>query len=750
MGGYKEVVLLRNPSRGVGKSEPETFVCLSKDDERSPKKSSGINQISSYLRRFLGTIKRKHYGWGTYFVWYTKPVEPTESRMRAISGSRRSNRRRYALGIGGLSNRISKVIRDMQSFGVQQAIVDGGYMQPQGDRQREMRPKFSKDDDSDFVGLEANVKKLVGYLVDEANVQVVSITGMGGLDFTRMNVWQKILRDLKPKEEEKKIMEMTQDTLQGWKVLLTSRNESVAMRRNTSYINFKPECLTTEDSWTLFQRIALPIKDAAEFKIDEEKEELGKLMIKHCGGLPLAIKVLGEDYEIKVENLSYYWAAEGIFQPRHYDGETIRDVGDSYMDELVRRNMVISERDVETSRFETCHLHDMREVCLLKAKEDNFLQITSSSFTRLELLRVLDLVQAKLKGGKLASCIGKLIHLRYLSLKHAKVTHIPYSLGNLKLLIYLNLAMLYSTRFYFVPNVLMGMQQLRYLALPYEMTRKTKLELSNLVKLETLENFSTKNSSLEDLRGMVRLRTLTIKLIEETSLETLAASIGGLKYLESLTITDLGSEMRTKEAGIVFDFVHLKRLSGKKMVCSSGGFPQLQKLSISGLEEWDDWKVEESSMPLLHTLDIYGCRKLKQLPDEHFPSHLTSISLGYCCLEKDPMPTLERLVHLKEITLGDSFGGRIMVCAGSGFPQLHKLQLSELDGLEEWIVEDGSMPLLHTLRIWNCPKLKQLPDGLRFIYSLKNLTVPKRWKKRLSKGGEDYYKVQHIPSVEFF
>nr|QHZ07990.1 RPP7a [Arabidopsis thaliana] len=1039
------------------------------------------------------------------------------------------DRRRYALGIGGLSNRISKVIRDMQSFGVQQAIVDGGYKQPQGDKQREMRQKFSKDDDSDFVGLEANVKKLVGYLVDEANVQVVSITGMGGLgkttlakqvfnhedvkhqfdglswvcvsqDFTRMNVWQKILRDLKPKEEEKKIMEMTQDTLQGelirlletskslivlddiwekedwelikpifpptkgWKVLLTSRNESVAMRRNTSYINFKPECLTTEDSWTLFQRIALPMKDAAEFKIDEEKEELGKLMIKHCGGLPLAIRVLGgmlaekytshdwrrlsenigshlvggrtnfnddnnntcnnvlslsfeelpsylkhcflylahfpEDYKIKVENLSYYWAAEGIFQPRHYDGESIRDVGDVYIEELVRRNMVISERDVETERFETCHLHDMmREVCLLKAKEENFLQITSSrpstanlqstvtsrrlvyqypttlhvekdinnpklrslvvvtleeslgeggiwnlygsSFTRLELLRVLDLIEVKIKGRKLASCIGKLIHLRYLSLKDAKVTHIPYSLGNLKLLIYLNLDMAYSSRSYFVPNVLMGMQQLRYLALPFDMGRKTKLELSNLVKLETLENFSTKNSSLEDLRGMVRLRTLTIQLIEETSLETLAASIGGLKYLEKLTIADLGSEMRTKEAGIVFDFVHLKRLrlklymprlskeqhfpshlttlylqhcrleedpmpilekllqlkelelgfesfSGKKMFCSSCGFPQLQKLSISDLEEWEDWKVEESSMPLLHTLDIQECRKLKQLPDEHLPSHLTAINLGNCGLVKDPLPILERLVHLKELKFHSSFSGRIMVCAGSGFPQLHKLNLSELDGLEEWIVEDGSMPrlhtleirwcpklkklpngfpqlqklsihgleeweewiveqgsmpLLHTLYIWDCPKLpggqhfpshlttvflygmyleedpmrilekllhlknvslyqsfsgkrmvcsgggfpqlqklsiygreeweewiveqgsmpllhtlyigdcpklKELPDGLRFIYSLKNLKISTIWKKRLSEGGEEYYKVQHIPSVEFY
>ncbi|OAP15742.1 hypothetical protein AXX17_AT1G52500 [Arabidopsis thaliana] len=89
--------------------------------------------------------------------------------------------------------------------------------------------------------------------------------------------------------------------------------------------------------------------------------------LKHCF---LYLAHFPEDYKIKVENLSYYWAAEGIFQPRHYDGETIRDVGDSYMDELVRRNMVISERDVETERFETCHLHDMmREVCLLKAKK---------------------------------------------------------------------------------------------------------------------------------------------------------------------------------------------------------------------------------------------------------------------------------------------------------------------------------------------------------------------------------------------
>ncbi|KAL1194376.1 putative disease resistance protein RDL5 [Cardamine amara subsp. amara] len=106
----------------------------------------------------------------------------------------------------------------------------------------------------------------------------------------------------------------------------------------------------------------------------------------------------------------------------------------------------------------------------------------------------------------------------------------------------------------FVPNVLMGMKELRYLALPEDMHRKKKLELSNLVKLESLKNFSAKNGSIEDLCGMVRLRTLDINLEDETSIETLSASIGGLRHLEHLVIEDRGSK-RNLEEGIVLDFV---------------------------------------------------------------------------------------------------------------------------------------------------------------------------------------------------
>uniref|UniRef100_A0A1J3FXF3 Putative disease resistance protein n=2 Tax=Noccaea caerulescens TaxID=107243 RepID=A0A1J3FXF3_NOCCA len=794
------------------------------------------------------------------------------------------DRRKIALDIGGISQSISKVISVMQSFGIQQIITDGGYMQPLHDRQREMRHTFSEDNESHLVGLEEKVKTVVGYLVEEEDtVQVVSITGMGGVgkttlarqvfnhemvkhhfdalawvcvsqDFTRSSVWQTILRALTPNEEEKKTADMQSvhdelfglletskalivlddiwkeedwDLIRpifpskkgGWKVLLTSRNENVASRGDITCFNFKPECLSAKESWELFQRIAFPKKDASELKVDEKLEEMGKQMIKHCGGLPLAIRVLGgllatkdtlddwervnqnvvshvvgrsrlsdsnnssiyhvlsmsfeelpsylktcflylahfpEDHSINVEKLSYFWAVEGIL--RDYDGESIRDVGDEYMEELVRRNMVISERDIKTQRYETCHLHDMmREICLFKAKEENFLVILGNrspiakalspgtsrrfishspstldierdishpkvrsllvfynfyqegyliprlSFKRLQLSRLLDLPGVLFKGNKLPSSIGKLIHLRYLCLEYAHLYDIPSSLGNLKLLIYLDLR---CVEYMFLPNVLMGMIELRYLALPWQMRKKTKLELSTLVNLETLINFSTANSSLEDLHGMTKLRTLGIILSSETGFETLSASIGGARHLEDLEIAYEGSK-GIKLDGTELNFINIKQL--KLHIC----------------------------VPILSD-------------GLHFPSQLTYIYLDGCRLEKDPMPILEKLLHLKEVILSHrSFSARRMVCSGGGFPKLHKLMIYGLDELEDWIVEEGSMPLLHTLVI-SCKKLKELPDGMRFITSLKELrlySMGEQWKEKLSEGGEDYYKVQHIPSV---
>ncbi|CAA7047442.1 unnamed protein product [Microthlaspi erraticum] len=709
-------------------------------------------------------------------------------------------RKGLAFDMEALSNRISKVIRHMKILGVQQVITNEGYTQSLQKRKMKMRQTFSNDNEGVLVGLEGNVKILVGYSVNEdSNSQVVSITGMGGIgkttlarqvfnhetinshfeglawvsvsqQFTREYVWRTILQKLRP---ECKVSKMTEDELHKklFQVLETQKALVVL------------DDMWTEEDWDLIKPM---FPQEKEYKVDEEMEEMGKRMISHCGGLPLAVKVLGglltsqstlrewkriyenikahiievtsfsdknisavlymsfeelpiylkqcflylsyfpEDDEIDVEKLSYYWAAEGIPRPRYYDGASIRDIANGYIEELVKRNMIISKRDVGSSRFETFHLHDMmREVCLLKAEEDNFVQTSDAStytaistsqsqsrsrrliirspdqtkvtmegynpklrsllfimkepmliwnpsgssstftslhwmasglcFTKLQLMRVLDLSRAEFEGEKLPSNIGKLIHLRYLSLYLARVTQLPSSIRNLKLLLYLNLHVDAKCPVQ-LPNVLKELQELRYLALPANLQEKTKLELGNLINLETFKNFSTKHNSLKDLHRMKRLKSLSILLNgERCTMETLPSCLGGLRNkIEDLTARD------EKGDGSEFD-----------------------------------------------------------------------VNFAY-------------LVGLGE----KSFCGRIMFCSIGLFPQLQKLDLHRLYEWEEWIVEEGSMPLLHTLSICYCPKLKELPDGLRFITSLKELTVvttKREFKEKLSRGGEDSYKIQHIP-----
>ncbi|KAF2576893.1 hypothetical protein F2Q68_00003614 [Brassica cretica] len=813
-------------------------------------------------------------------------------RMRRLAFTI-ADRRELVSQMEGISKRISKVIRDMQSFGVQQRIVDGsGYSDTIQEKQREMRHTFPSDNESHLVGLEEKVKKLVGYLVEEESIQVVSICGMGGIgkttlarqvfshemvkkhfdgvvwvcvsqQFTRKYVWQTIFQRFSSNHDEHRGSDMTEDELQdklfrlletskslivlddmwreddwdnikhvfpptkGWKVLFTSRNENVALRADPECVTFKLKCLTPKESWTLFRRIAFPRIDTSEFKVDVDMLEMGKKMIKHCGGLPLAVKVLGgllaaqptlsewkrvyenigshlaggtsfndgycnsvhsvlslsfeelptflkhyflylvhfpRDYQISVENLSYYWAAEGIPRPSYSEGATIEEVAEGYIADLVKRNMVISEKNASTSKFETCHLHDMmREVCLLKTEEENFLQIVHGSsstaysksyrksrrlavhrpdetfsmekevnspslrsllfiwgsnwkasglfFERLQLMRVLDLSRAHFEGGKIPSSIGKLIHLRYLSLYKAHVSRLPSSMRNLKQLVYLNLC-LYARYPLYVPNIFKGMQELRYLSLPSgRMHDKTKLELGNLINLETLKFFSTKHSSVTDLHCMTRLRNLLIIFNEEgCTMETLSSSLSKLRHLESLSIDYNHFKVfapTDDEKGFVLGCIHLKKLE----------------------------------------LCIY----MPGLPDEnHLPSHLTTISLTGCRLKEDPMLILEKLSHLKEVDLGKrSFCGKKMVCSRGGFPQLQMLLFLGLHEWEEWIVEKGSMPLLHTLDVSYCAKLKEVPNGIQFLTSLKDLCMGEEWKKRLSEEGEDYYKVQHVISVRF-
>ncbi|KAM7279666.1 hypothetical protein ACFE04_006800 [Oxalis oulophora] len=481
-----------------------------------------------------------------------------------------------------------------------------------------------------------------------------------------------------------------------------------------------------------------------------------------------------EDSEINVDKLIRMWVAEGFTKlvqhgrEENEEEESMEYVADRFLNELILRCMVLVGDRGNNLEVKTCRMHDlMRDLCLLKAKEENFTDfidrshnnckeyISSSStgklrrlavnlhgegcqfplkciknphlrsllcfydfsfkrwslespaFETLKLLRLLDLDGAEFRGGKLPKAIGKLIHLKFLSLRDAEVFKLPPSLGNLSCLQTLDL--LIADKVVHIPNVIWKLENLRHLYLPVDCDNKTKLQLRNLKKLRTLINFPAGNCNVEDLYTLINIRELSIRrsfLIKDFR-EVSAHLRTTLKHMHS------------------FSLANYEKLDVKQLVTGCGNLNELR----------------------LHV-------QIDELPRfDQFPQGITYISLRSCKLKEDPMATFEKLLNLRVLELDeDSFIGKEIICSKVGFPKLHSLSLRSLKQLELWRVEESAMTNLFRLEIMCCQQLKMIPEEMKFLKNLEEMEIkrmPKSFKEKLIYGGEDFYKVKHVSSLLF-
>ncbi|CAN6819947.1 unnamed protein product [Brassica oleracea] len=692
-------------------------------------------------------------------------------------------------------------------------------------------------------------------------------------EFRRRHVWQEILLSLSYKDENQRILGLRDEQLgeelhrflkrikclivlddiwgtdawdglkhvfpheTGSNIILTTRNKEVALYADPRGVLHEPRLLTHEESWELLEKISLQGRDNLEPMLVKKLEEIGKQMAIRCGGLPLAITVLGgllamkntlnqwqrvqenitpyvsnggssngsksmmvadvlslsyedlpphlkqcflyfahypEDFEVHVGTLVSYWIAEGLVMPVEA-GMTVEDIGQDYLEELVKRSIVmVGKRDIVTSEVMTCRMHDlMREVCLQKAEQESFVQVVDSrqqqdeaeafpslltntsrrvsvqvhvgaeehrierlymnpqcrslvylmknqgsqwtllgkiSLRKMKLLRVLDLEGAQIKGGKLPDDVGDLIHLRNLSLRLTNVKELTSCIGNLTLMITLDLFV--KGRLY-IPDVIWKLKRVRHLCMPSELDPRTKLNLSTLRNLQQLWDFPVGQCNPRDLLAMTSLRRLSINLSSQnTDFEVVSSLSRVLKRLRGLTIN---------------------------VPCE----PMPPPVDVTQLV---------SAFADLSELELF--LKLEKLPGEQsFSSDLGALRLWQCGLVDDPFLVLEKLPNLKILQLFEgSFVGSELHCSVNGFPQLHSLTLSQLENLEEWVVEDGAMMRLVSLELKCCKKLKSVPEGTRFLKNLQEVEIgnmTKAFKDKLASGGEDFYKIQHVPCVVF-
>lgn len=251
----------------------------------------------------------------------------------------------------------------------------------------------------------------------------------------------------------------------------------------------------------------------------------------------------------------------------------------------------------------------------------------------------------------------------------------------------------------------------------YYTARGNRLHLSTLHNLQTLNYVSSRRCcELNDLAGLTSLRKLAIQLasplknLEET-LKGISNTLNGIRslYVHNLLGTDSGTEVTQ----IVFSCRHV------------------YKLKLNG-----------------RTVELPGDL-------QHFPN-LTKLSLCRCDLNDNQMAVLAKLPNLKILCLmEETFESSIsdtLVFSNEGFRRLECLSLISMYELKDLKVERGAMPSLRRLFIQACYRLTEVPNGMKYLTTLRELSFVRMsttFRNRLQVGGEDFDKVQLVPSVVF-
>ncbi|XP_060185518.1 putative late blight resistance protein homolog R1B-17 [Lycium barbarum] len=205
----------------------------------------------------------------------------------------------------------------------------------------------------------------------------------------------------------------------GSRILFTSRLQHVASQVNCDGVHLL-RFLSKEECWELLQLKIFP-KESCPL---EELIEIGFIIAEKCQGLPLFVVLVAgllskiersrdcwekfevnlsskqlmdivdmsyqnlphhlkpcflylgvflEDKKIPASQLKWLWIAEGLVQKSLT--ESLEDVAEHYLMELVSRSLVlVSERRL-TRGIKACRVHDLlRDFCLEKSKEENFLE----------------------------------------------------------------------------------------------------------------------------------------------------------------------------------------------------------------------------------------------------------------------------------------------------------------------------------------------------------------------------------------
>ncbi|KAB2608267.1 disease resistance protein RGA1 [Pyrus ussuriensis x Pyrus communis] len=530
---------------------------------------------------------------------------------------------------------------------------------------------------------------------------------------------------------------LTEGAKVGTKVLVTTRNSSVASIMGTvESINL--DVLSFEDCLSLFVKCA--------FKEGQERQhpslyEMGKDIVRKCGGVPLAVKTLGSQLYSKTDErqwklikdseiwelerdgdghilpalrLSYTqlpshlklclascsilpknyigfstmdlienWMAHGILESREHGDMELEDVGELYFKELWDRSFFQNVKDY--AFFYQFDMHDLIHDLVQSVAQGESLTVDSAGTKRIsENVRHLTFLKS---GQNISTNLQKLSKVRTILVRSRENIGKSFLCTCISRFKYLRVLSLYDSPCELLPSSIGSLKHLRC------------LNLAGNERITALPNLICKLQSLQTLvlRGCV-------------SLEEFPRDMRNLISLRWLVITTKQSSFPENGVGCLTSLRYLSIWECSNLTC----LPR-----------------DTSYLASLRTLMIGDCKQLDLVMENYQVIPLRLQKLGII--------GVPRMVALPEWFQGCKNTLRVLVIG----------DCENLEALPGWLT---SFTSLRRLTLGSCPKLLSLPDEMHRLTALTEVRIvacPDLERRCQRNTGEDWPKISHVQNVYF-
>ncbi|GAU20850.1 hypothetical protein TSUD_120420 [Trifolium subterraneum] len=535
----------------------------------------------------------------------------------------------------------------------------------------------------------------------------------------------------------------------GSKIIVTTRDKGVENVLHSKLFDLQQ--LDNNDCWRLFETHAFHGRNVCEH---QKLESIGKKIVKKCGGLPLAVKSLGqllrrkfsepewmkiletdmgrlsdEDNEVNpMLRLSYhnlpsnrkrcfaycslfpkgydfdkgglikFWMAEGLLKCCGAD-KSEEELGDEIFSDLESISFF------QKSWYYKYVMHDLVNDLAKSVSGEFCLQIQGS------MVKGIPQRTRHIWCSLQLNCVDKLLELicevkgpRSLILKLDKTMFIGSKVQRdmFSRLTCLRMLSFRGCGLSELVDEISNLKLLRYLDLSYTKIKSLPDTICMLYNLQTLLLQQCKLTELpSNFSKLINLRHIELSCFE-------VEDQNGCSVKELEKINHLHGEIVITGLGNVIDHVDAAKanLKDKKYL------EELYMLFDGGRDEMND-SIVESTVSVLEALEPNSNLKkltIQNYKGNHFPSwlmdchlpNLVSLNLQSCGLCSD-LPPLDQLPLLKKLYIREC--PELKRIPPQHLPSLQKLEIYNCNKLEECLCLEGS-PFLKEVSIRECPKLK--------------------------------------------